>query len=174
MSTVGAFAYCAEATESMSRVTTYFLQQKINPRDRRDINAWLTRFKELDLQLVHWKMLLPQKWKTNMERQSTLMDPNLTTAHVTHNASMILLHQLIAYPPTTWGFRHRLPSICSAETCCSAGIKIATITRNYLLHSTASSPIGGRYTFCVFIAARVLLIHWKYHGHNRLPDEFGL
>ena len=92
MSTVGAFAYCVEATQSMSRVTTYFLQQKINPRDQRDINAWLTRFKELDLRLVHWKMLLPQKWKTNMERQSTLMDPNLTTAHVTHNASMILLH----------------------------------------------------------------------------------
>lgn len=33
MSTVGAFAYCIEATESLSRVTSYFLQQKINMRD---------------------------------------------------------------------------------------------------------------------------------------------
>ncbi|KXH66056.1 hypothetical protein CSAL01_07565 [Colletotrichum salicis] len=75
MSTVGAFAYCIEATESLSRVTSYFLQQRINMRDQRDISSWLTRFKELDLRLVHWKMLLPQKWKANMARQSTRMDP---------------------------------------------------------------------------------------------------
>jgi hypothetical protein len=52
MSTIGAFAYCIEATESMSRVTTYFLQQKINLHDQKQIGSWLTRFKELDLRLV--------------------------------------------------------------------------------------------------------------------------
>lgn len=52
MSTVGAFAYCIEATESLSRVTTFFLQQRINFQDRRDVSSWLTRFKELDLRLV--------------------------------------------------------------------------------------------------------------------------
>jgi len=52
MSTVGAFAYCIEATESMSRVTTYFLQKKINMHDQKEISSWLTRFKELDLRLV--------------------------------------------------------------------------------------------------------------------------
>lgn len=69
MSTVGALAYNIEATESMSRVMSYFLQQKVNIRDQDEISSWLTRFKELDLRLVHWKMLLPQKWKAN---------PNLT------------------------------------------------------------------------------------------------
>lgn len=52
MSTVGAFAYCVEATESLSRVTTFFLQQKINFHDRQEVSSWLTRFKELDLRLV--------------------------------------------------------------------------------------------------------------------------
>lgn len=52
MTTVGAFAYCIEATESLSRVTTYFLQQKINFQDRQEVSNWLTRFKELDLRLV--------------------------------------------------------------------------------------------------------------------------
>jgi hypothetical protein len=51
-SVIGAFAYCIEATESMSRVTTYFLQQKINLQDQKHIGSWLTRFKELDLRLV--------------------------------------------------------------------------------------------------------------------------
>lgn len=52
ISTIGAFAYCIEATESMSRVTTYFLQQKVNLHDQKQIGRWLTRFKELDLRLV--------------------------------------------------------------------------------------------------------------------------
>jgi hypothetical protein len=52
ISTIGALAYCIEATESMSRVTTYFLQQKVNLHDQKQISTWLTRFKELDLRLV--------------------------------------------------------------------------------------------------------------------------
>lgn len=174
MSTVGALAYNIEATESMSRVMSYFLQQKVNMRDQSDISSWLTRFKELDLRLVHWKMLLPQKWKTNpnLTRQVPLMDPNLTTAHVTHNASMILLHQTIAYPPLHWGFRNRLPSSCSAEACYSAAVEIATISQKYLIKSLTDSPVGSQYAFCIFIAARVLLVHWRYEGGNELPPEF--
>ncbi|RYP66645.1 hypothetical protein DL769_005977 [Monosporascus sp. CRB-8-3] len=172
MSTVGGFAYCIEATESMSRVTSYFLQQKVNLRNSKDINSWLTRFKELDLRLVHWKMLLPEKWKANMERQSTRMDPNLTLAHVTHNVSMILLHQLIAYPPAHWGFRNRLPSVCSADTCFTAATEIATITHNYLKYTPETEPCNSQYAFCVFIAARVLMIHWRYYVENQLPAEF--
>ena len=54
MSTVGAFAYCIEATESLSQVTTYFLRQKVNLLDRQEVGSWLTRFKELDLRLVQY------------------------------------------------------------------------------------------------------------------------
>lgn len=52
MTTVGAFAYRIEATESLSRITTYFLQQKIDFQNRQQVSDWLTRFKELDLRLV--------------------------------------------------------------------------------------------------------------------------
>lgn len=51
-STLGAFAYRIEATESLSRVTTFFLQQKVNHRDRQEMGSWLMRFKELDLRLI--------------------------------------------------------------------------------------------------------------------------
>lgn len=51
-SKLGAFAYCIEATESLSQVTTFFLQQKVDFRDRQEVGSWLTRFKELDLRLV--------------------------------------------------------------------------------------------------------------------------
>ncbi|KAJ3528397.1 hypothetical protein NM208_g10217 [Fusarium decemcellulare] len=173
MSTVGAFAYCIEATESLSRVTSYFLQQKVNTKDQKDLSSWLTRFKELDVRLVHWKMLLPKKWKVNIAQQSSSrMDPNLTLAHVTHNASMILLHQPIAFPPLNWPFRTRLPSLCSVDTCQAAAIEIATITDHYLKTSSHSGPLMNQFAFCVYIAARVLLLHWRYCSTDALSPEF--
>jgi hypothetical protein len=174
VSSIGAFAYNIEATESMSRIMTHFLQQQVNFEVQSEVEVWLTRFKELDLRLVHWKMLLPQKWKANpnLTRQVHLMDPNLTTAHVTHNASMILLHQVIAYPPLYWRFRSKLPSGCSAEACLSAGIEISTISAKYVGKSVSGSPISGQFAFCLFLAGRVLLVHWQYTSDNTLRPEF--
>jgi hypothetical protein len=51
-STIGSFAHCVEATESLNRVVKFFLQQSVNFEKSRDFSAWLTRFKELDLQLI--------------------------------------------------------------------------------------------------------------------------
>lgn len=51
-STIGAFAYYVESLESLCRINLYFLQQKIDFSNRRDVTSWLTRFKELDLRLV--------------------------------------------------------------------------------------------------------------------------
>ncbi|CBF80524.1 hypothetical protein AN8426.2 [Aspergillus nidulans FGSC A4] len=174
MSTVGAYAYCIEATESLSRVTTYFLQQKVNLNDQKEFGAWLTRFKELDLRLVHWKMLLPQKWTVNVAQQgSTRMDPNLTLAHVTHNASMILLHQPIAFPLPEWPFKSRLPSLCSMDTCQAAAVEVASITNHYLKSSLPMSPLSSQFTFCVFIAARALLLSWKHSPRQKsVAPEF--
>ncbi|KAJ4311805.1 hypothetical protein N0V84_010259 [Fusarium piperis] len=174
MSTVGAFAYCIEATESLSRVTSYFLQQRVNTKDQKDLSSWLTRFKELDVRLVHWKMLLPRKWKVNITQYSSRMDPNLTLAHVTHNASMILLHQPIAFPPLNWPFRTRLPSLCSVDTCQAAAVEIATITDHYLNNLTRTGPLNSQFAFCVYIAARVLLLHWRYSSIDSLSSEFWL
>ncbi|KPM46260.1 hypothetical protein AK830_g260 [Neonectria ditissima] len=194
MSAVGAFAYCIEATESLSRVTTFFLQQRIDFHDRQEVSNWLTRFKELDLRLVQyaslllhmfvtwlsrrrsWKMFLPQRWKdSNISRQPTIinMDPNLTLAHATHNTSMILLHQRIAYPPADWTNIVELPSLCSAEICRNAAIEIQNIAAKYLTNTPDMSPVGNQFAFCVFAAARVLLVHKRYYA-SELPRELWL
>ena len=85
------------------------------------------------------------------------MDPNLTLAHVTHNTSMILLHQRMAYPPAEWANIVRLPSACSAETCQNAAIEIQNMTAKYLSNTDETDPIANQFVFCVFVAARVLL-----------------
>ncbi|KAG9258468.1 fungal-specific transcription factor domain-containing protein [Emericellopsis atlantica] len=158
MTTVGAFAYRIEATESLSRITTYFLQQNIDFSNRQQVSDWLTRFKELDLRLVQQPTMIN-------------MDPNLTLAHVTHNTSMILLHQRIAYPDPKWSDTFKLPSFCSAETCQVAAIETATITQKYLKYTPSHYPVADQYAFCVYISARVLLVHWR-HYNSELPLEF--
>ncbi|KAJ5812054.1 hypothetical protein N7474_008355 [Penicillium riverlandense] len=179
MSTVGAFGYRIEATESLSRVTTFFLQQKINYRDRQEMGSWLMRFKELDLRLVRtnnsWKMFLPQKWKeANISRQPAVvtMDPNLTLAHITHNTSMILLHQRIAYPPLEWLEVVKLPILSSAETCETAASETANITQKFLDNSPTQSIVDNQFAFCVFVSARVLLVHWRYYKTQELPSDY--
>jgi hypothetical protein len=48
----GSFAYCIEATESLSLVTTFFLQQAVDVSKMRDVQLWLMKFKQLDLRMV--------------------------------------------------------------------------------------------------------------------------
>ena len=52
VSCLGAVAYRLEATESLSQVSAFFLQQRVDFTNRADLAKWLTRFKELDLRLV--------------------------------------------------------------------------------------------------------------------------
>lgn len=84
------------------------------------------------------------------------MDPNLTLAHVTHNTSMILLHQRIAYPPLEWLEVVKLPTLSSAETCETAAAETANITTKYLENTSSRSIVDNQFAFCVFVSARVL------------------
>lgn len=91
------------------------------------------------------------------------MDSNLTLAHITHNTVVILLHQAIAYPPRHWHSSPvRLPSSSSAETCIEAASEICTLSQQFLL----CSPIltNPQFSFCMFIAGRMLLAHARYNA----------
>lgn len=158
-SKLGAFAYCIEATESLSQVTTFFLQQRINWQDKEHAVNWLTRFKELDLRLVHWKLFLPPRWKdSNISPVTEVvdMDPNLTLAHITHNTSMILLHFPIAYPPKEWNAYIALPKECSAQTCELAAVETCNIVNKFLTHRVVF--VNVQFAFCAFVAAKALLV----------------
>ncbi|KAH7143440.1 hypothetical protein EDB81DRAFT_651980 [Dactylonectria macrodidyma] len=173
MTNVGALAYNIESLESLSRINAYFLQQNVDFGNRKEVSSWLTRFKELDLRLVHWKMFLPQQWQDSGISRETMpgvMDPNMTAAHATHNTSMILLHQRIAYPSTELADL-KLPTFCSAETCQGAAIETATITRKYLDSSPKDTLVSPQLALAAFVSARVLLIHSRFYG-TTLINEF--
>lgn len=170
-SKLGAFAYCVEATESLSQVTTFFLQQKINAQDKEHAVSWLTRFKELDLRLVQWKLFLPPRWRDSNiseDRNVVNMDPNLTLAHITHNTSMILLHHPIAFPAKSWNDYVALPKECSAQTCQLAAIETSNIVGKFLMY-TQIPFVNHQFAFCAFVAAKALLFDQK---NGTLRAEF--
>ena len=110
------------------------------------------------------------------------MDPNLTLAHLTHNTSMILLHQHIGYPSPELTCHVKLPSGCSAETCHLAAAEIASIIGKFL--SNVRYLVPAQVAFCGFIAARIMLgersprcptcadntVHWRFYNTGLSAD----
>ncbi|CAG9983161.1 unnamed protein product [Clonostachys byssicola] len=175
---IGGLAYLIEATESLNRIATCFLHQNVNFGDQREIAAWLTRFKELDLRLVHaertvhvtnslcdafsWKIFLPTRWKDPNRVPNTSTGPKyhdhgMTLAHITHNTSIIILHSLIAYSVPRWYNLVQLPSSSSAETCRLAAIETTSIVGKYLSFCPEGLIVAPQLTFCVFISGKALL-----------------
>ncbi|KAK1848869.1 C6 transcription factor [Colletotrichum chrysophilum] len=151
---LGGFAYCIEATESLSLVTSFFLQQAIDVSKPHEIQVWLMKFKQLDLRLVQWKIFLPEQWREAcVLNNDGIMDPNLSLAHVTHNTAVVLLHQGIAYPLPEWqSTRIRLPSASSSETCLAAATEVAIIAEKFLQDS--QHVVSPQFAFCLFICGR--------------------
>ncbi|UKZ81647.1 hypothetical protein TrVFT333_009419 [Trichoderma virens FT-333] len=92
------------------------------------------------------------------------MDENLTLAHVTHNTSVIMLHQVMAYPDAV--LRSRLPTENAAKTCILAAGEIATIAAKFIANTVVVIP--PTLSFCLFIAARALLAD---ANHSNAPVD---
>ncbi|KAL5603317.1 hypothetical protein FOBRF1_010850 [Fusarium oxysporum] len=173
ISKIGALAYYIQSIDSLSQISTTFLQPTVNFTNRQEASLWLTKFKELDLRLVHWKMYLPQQWKDSGISRKIMpgvMDPSMTLANATHNTSVILLHERIAYPDSEL-LGLNLPSQFSAQNCLNAAIETANITTNYLGGSPSARPVPPQMGICAFVSARTLLVHSQYYN-TPLSKEF--
>ncbi|KAE8136436.1 fungal-specific transcription factor domain-containing protein [Aspergillus pseudotamarii] len=126
--------------------------------------------------LDSWKMFLPRRWKdSNISKEPAFvhMDPNLTLAHITHNTSMILLHQCIAYPRASLVDKLRQASISSAETCQLAATETANIVQKYLQYTPFVGLVNAQFVFCAFVSARVMLVHSRLH-RTELPEGYDI
>lgn len=105
-------------------------------------------------------MFLPRRWKdSNISKEPAFvhMDPNLTLAHITHNTSMILLHQSIAYPRAIILEKVKLASTASAETCQLAASETANIVQKYLQYTPFVGLVNHQFSFSTYLSARVML-----------------
>ncbi|KAF4334040.1 hypothetical protein FBEOM_12133 [Fusarium beomiforme] len=175
ISKIGSLAYYIQSIDSLSQILTTFLQPAVDFTNRQQVSLWLTKFKELDLRLVHWKMYLPQQWKDSgisREFMPGVMDPSMAIANATHNTSLILLHERIAYPDVEL-LGLNLPTLFSAETCCNAAVETANITTKYLGGSPVARPVSPQFGICAYVSARVLLVHSRYYK-TPLVKEFAV
>ncbi|ETS86076.1 hypothetical protein PFICI_04101 [Pestalotiopsis fici W106-1] len=169
-SSLGAFSYCIEATESLGLVTTFFQEKSMDIHNPQALRLWLIRFKQLDLRLMQWKIFLPVRWREACAVNADgNMDPNLTLAHITHNTAVVLLHQSIAYPTLEWQSSPiRLPSSSSAETCLAAAREVGIIAQKFL--RSAGFVTNPQFAFCLFICGRMLLAHSATYNMNLIQE----
>ncbi|KAK9489375.1 fungal-specific transcription factor domain-containing protein [Lipomyces doorenjongii] len=176
---LGGFSYCVEASEYLSTVTRFFLQQDVTPKSITQLQEWIFGFKDLDLRLAKWKFDLPAQWreakvkhmrkKDDERKNDALMDENLTLAHITHNTSVILLHQFVAYPIASWQVVFMKSSQrSSAETCIAATKEICHMTRRYL--GVMHGIVNPQFAFCLLVCGRMLLSHSSFTKTSLLPE----
>jgi hypothetical protein len=162
---LGGYSYLVEATECLTRIVNFLLHEKVSFHSKEAFKQWFSSFQTLDTLLVRWKTFLPDRWQVARVDVWGGMDENLTLAHVTHNTSVLLLHQNLAYPPPE--LKVGMPNRQSIQTCLTAASEIATITTKFLLH--VKRIVAPQFAFCVFIAARTLLTHYIHCGAD--PDH---
>ncbi|KAJ4854580.1 fungal specific transcription factor domain-containing protein [Trichoderma breve] len=147
---MGGLAYLIEASECLNRVATFLLQESVDLSNSESLRQWFERFQSLDAMLIRWKTFLPTRWQVAGIDATGKMDENLTLAHITHNTSVIMLHQVMAYPDAV--LRSRLPTENAAKTCILAAVVV----------------IPPTLSFCLFIAARALLAD---ANHSNTPVD---
>lgn len=173
---LGGFSYCVEASEFLSAVTQFFLQQDVHPQSLAELQEWMNGFKDLDLRLAQWKANLPAKWREVKVHPmpklkfDPMMDQNLTLAHMTHNTSVTLLHQFVAYPVAQWQLTSMMRSSqrSSAETCLAAAKEICQMTSRYL--HAMDGIVNPQFGFCLFVCGRMLLCHASFTKTELLAE----
>ncbi|OAA69343.1 Transcription factor [Akanthomyces lecanii RCEF 1005] len=155
---IGGLAYTIEATESLYLVTKFHERHPLEPDSSSQLSNWLHKFRQLDSRLLQWELCLTHRWR-EVRVIDGYIDPNLTIAHMTHNAAIISLHSRLAQPPRqARAWLSSLVSGASKEACVMASIKIDRIARRFLDASFGIPP--HQFALCLYIAAKVLL-HWN-------------
>ncbi len=84
------------------------------------------------------------------------IDPNLTLAHLTHNAAIIVLHQPLAYPSApSQPWLSELVSAASREACVMAATKINKIAHRFL--NAGDGIPTHQFVYCLHLAGQLFI-----------------
>ncbi|KAM3541613.1 hypothetical protein ARSEF1564_005473 [Beauveria bassiana] len=156
---IGGLAYTIEATESLHLVSKFHERHPLEPDSASQLSGWLHKFRQLDSRLLQWELCLTHRWR-EVRVVDGYIDPNLTIAHMTHNAAIITLHSRLACPPRqARAWLSSLVSGASKEACVMAAMKIDRIARRFLEASSGIPP--HQFVLCMYIAGKVLLQEWN-------------
>ncbi|KAF1734907.1 Transcriptional activator protein acu-15 [Beauveria bassiana] len=166
---IGGLAYTIEATESLYLVSKFHERHPLEPDSASQLSGWLHKFRQLDSRLLQWELCLTHRWR-EVRVVDGYIDPNLTIAHMTHNAAIITLHSRLACPPRqARAWLSSLVSGASKEACVMAAMKIDRIARRFLEASSGIPP--HQFVLCMYIAGKVLLLFKEGQMQNLNAED---
>ncbi|CCX10632.1 Similar to Uncharacterized transcriptional regulatory protein C11D3.11c; acc. no. G2TRN9 [Pyronema omphalodes CBS 100304] len=164
---LSSFSYQIEIIGILGRIHR-FLRETIDINIPAEVEAWQLKYRTLDKALTNWKYSLPMSYG-NLTRAlgGAPVDVSWVMLHAYYNTAIIRLHSVAAYPTTTNSlFRS---SYSASQRCLSAVENITFITRLSLSHSLIPL-LGPTFSFTVWVAARLILVHASTTSSPSIPD----
>ncbi|KAF8542925.1 fungal-specific transcription factor domain-containing protein [Trichophaea hybrida] len=165
--TLSSFSYQIEVIGILGRIHR-FLRETVDINVPSDVEKWQLKYRTLDKSLTDWKHSLPMPFG-NLTRAlgGASVDVSWVMLHACYNTAVIRLHSVAAYPAAV---SHLFRSSFSAsQRCLDAVENITALTRLALSHNLIPL-LGPTFSFTIWVATRVLLVHASATSAPSIPD----
>lgn len=155
---LGSFAYHCEVLRILSRIHK-FLNQPIDITSHEQVEHWKTMYTHLDAELNYFLSQLPGEY--SKISQLCHSDPaskiaNWIMLHAAFVLSIIRLHSAAAFPIVSSALL--TPSQQAVQHCLTAVDSLQGIAQD-VIDSNGLDLLGPPFAFCLWVSARVLLVH---------------
>ncbi|KAF3405387.1 hypothetical protein DPV78_003368 [Talaromyces pinophilus] len=166
---LGSFSYHCEVTSILSRVRT-FLESPVDVCSIAEVEQWNNRYRELDDELNAWLSNLPDDY--SKVSQLCHSDPtskiaNWITLHAVFVTCVVRLHSCAAYPTVRSHIFN--PSYDASKRCLSTVDSLREIAKD-VLNTGMLNLLGPPFTFALYVACRLLLVHSASTGVEPDPN----
>lgn len=167
----GHFSYFVEILGILSSIHQ-FLKRPIDIGSLSDIEQWQATYRALDSELNAWHFSLPDEF-ANITRLIKSNAPvknahcGWITVHAAYCLTVIRLNSSAAYPSQTSPL---FSSSYSAMQRCLSAVDNLRRLAHFVQVSGLTDKLGPPFAFCVWVCARVTLVHGSAMDHEVDPD----
>ncbi|KAF2100980.1 hypothetical protein NA57DRAFT_65300 [Rhizodiscina lignyota] len=194
---LGSFSYYIEVIGILSKIHQ-FLKKPVDIGALSDVEQWQREYRELDNMLSTWKYNLPAEY-SNMSRVlnpgsgNKIVNCGWVMLHAAYNTTIIRLHSSAGYPTTRSPIF--TPSYAASQRCMAAveamvdlvnfvrspGTGNGTNQSQKSTEAPSNAPkdnmvnkLGPPFAFCVWVAARMVLVHGSTVDRHVSPGIYPL
>lgn len=166
---LGSFAYHCELLGTLSRIHL-FLKRPIDIGSLADVERWQGSYRELDNELNSWLYNLPSDYSDIsrlLQLYATGGSVNWIMLHAIFHTCIIRLHSSAAYPTARSPIF--MPSYNAMQRCLAAVDNLKAVGQ-HVVKSGMLDLFGPPFAFCLWVSARLLLVHGSTMEHELNPD----
>ncbi len=166
---LGSFAYHCELIGILSRIHL-FLKRPIDIGSLADVEKWQGSYRDLDSELNTWLYNLPNDYgdiSRLFQMYPTGASVNWIMLHAAFHTCIIRLHSSAAYPTVRSPIF--MPSYNAMQRCLAAVENLKAVGQ-HVVKCGMLEQFGPPFTFCLWVSARLLLVHGSTMEHELNPD----